>query len=113
MNIFDSMMSLGAAAVSGVCGDEFEIRSGGKGIPGTYPAISIDELAFSKALIPGGTLGDNTVNIYINRDTLDRSELEEGAKLLARGKKLRVLSSSDGGDDAILLVCGPAGVTFR
>jgi hypothetical protein len=80
------------------------------GIIGDYEAVSIDNLAASGAMVPGGAISENTVMIFINAAVLEASEIKSGAVLLVRNQRVRVTSVEDEGDNTITLQCTSVGV---
>lgn len=106
-------MNVANTAFGAVAGEDFAVTSTGPGNPGTYTAISIDDLVSGLALSPGGLKGDNTVNIFISRDTRTASGIKDGSVLSARGRRVRVISIHDEGDNTIMLACASAGITLK
>lgn len=106
-------MNAGNTALGLLCGETFTVvgsASGGKGTPGDYQAVSIDDLGANTAVIPGGLRGENDVNVWIDSGVLTTSLLAEGDKLIVRGKRVRILRISDDGDNTFLLACGTPGM---
>ena len=94
MSLFTDAMNAANTAFGAVAGEEFTIPTGVRvGIPGTYSAITVDDLKASSAVAPGG--------------------LSEGTILVVRSRRVRVVELIDEGDDTWLITCGPAGISVR
>jgi len=110
MSAFTNSFNQANDAFEGMCAETFELIR--LGIPGTYTAVSIDDLNIANAIIPGGSGSENQVNVFIKDAVVDAAGIVEGTVLAVRGKRVRVASINEDGDNTQLLVCGPAGVSL-
>lgn len=108
MSLFTDAMDIANTAFGLIAGENFTVLRGGT--PGTYAAVSMDDLASAGSVVPGGVRGENTINIFISRAVLTASGIKDGAVLTARGKNVRVNSINDDGDNTLMLACESAGI---
>lgn len=112
MSDFTTAFNFGNEAFGVSCAETFEVVSGTGSVPGTYTAISIDDLSAEQSVTPGGKRADNTLIIFADRAVVAAAGITEdaGIKIIARGKRLRINTVSDDEDSAIILGCGTAGI---
>lgn len=108
MSEFDDGMNEGNAAMQTSCGATFELAKNGN--PGTYQAVSIDNLKIEATLAPGGMKNDSEVVMWVKNTVIASSGLVDGSVVVVRGKRLRVTGIENDGDDTRMVTCGPAGV---
>ncbi len=75
-----------------------------------YQAQDIGDLQSGEKLVTGGKYNPGTLKITVLQTVLDACGLGMHKILNARGSKLRVEEIVDEGDNAKILICGPAGV---
>lgn len=113
MSLFTNAMDIANTAFKAIAGETFQVTSSGPGILGSYTATSVDDLAIVLALSPGGLRGDNTGNIFVDRDVISAAGIKDGSVLVVRAKRVRVIGIHDDGDNTPMLTCGSAGVNLR
>jgi hypothetical protein len=91
------------------CAEQFQLVHKGGEIEDLM-AISIDDISSAVKSIPGGKMGDNSVNVHVWDNDIGTNQIQVGNILIVYGKRVRVLSIESGGDNANILVCGPVGV---
>lgn len=111
MSDFTDAFNLANESFGAVCRETFELVKTGN--PGTYDAVSIEDLEGSSAINPGGLKGDHSTILFVHEDVIAASAMVEGSILVARGKRIRVKSIVPEGDDTLVVNCGSAGVTIR
>lgn len=91
------------------CGEEFEVLQ--NGIVGCYQAVSIDDLAASTALVPGGRIGIITDTLFIATSIIESAQIKKGTVLRIRGRKVRVDTVHKEGDNTNQIDCvDPSGI---
>ena len=114
MSLFTDAMNAANTAFGAVAGEEFTIPTGVRvGIPGTYSAITVDDLKASSAVAPGGIVSENNTLLFVKRSVMVSAGLSEGTILVVRSRRVRVVELIDEGDDTWLITCGPAGISVR
>lgn len=89
------------------CGEQFILLTGGKSTP--LMALSIDEVTDEATLTPGGTISLGDVLLYVLKSVWDGADIQDGAKLIVRGKRMRFNKPMDDGDNMYTITCGPTG----
>lgn len=111
MSLFDDAMNSANTAFKTVCGESFELAKTGN--LGTYQAVSIDDLEGSSIVNPGGAKGEFSTILFVQESVITASAMVEGSILVVRGKRVRVKSIVDEGDDTFVVNCGSVGATIR
>ena len=105
MNPFQIASCSALDAAEAMCSEPFTVIR--NGIPGTYNAVSIDELTVTSLRIPGGEASGATDAMYVRQTVMDAAGLAVGTVLTMRGRKVRVLAMNDDGDGVQHVECGP------
>jgi hypothetical protein len=115
MSDFITAFNFGNTDFGVSCAETFQLVR--NGTTGTYTAISIDDLEGASAVNPGGLRGDYTCQLFVKRTVCDAmgiietgGKLKDGAILIVRTKRVRIMTMNDEGDDTIVLGCKSAGV---
>jgi hypothetical protein len=89
------------------CHEDFEIVTGGR--TGTVTATNIDDLTQEVTLSAGGQNAGNVVIIYMPQADYIAAEIQDGAVFVVRGKRVRLESVGNDGDNNITLNCKSSG----
>ncbi len=98
----DANVAFGAS-----CAESFQLITGSSSTP--LMALSIDEVTDETQIIQGGTINLGDVILYVLRTVWDGAKVQDGAKLVVRGKRFRFNKPQDDGDNMYTIVCGPVG----
>jgi hypothetical protein len=102
--------NLGNVALASVLAETFEVVR--NGIPGSVTAVSIDDLTEQNSTVPGGSIGENTVIIYVTKADVAAFAIKDGTVLRVRNRRVRVAAIGDDGDNLNALTCSTAGIKF-
>lgn len=94
-------------AFGACCGEQFHLITGGANTP--LMALSIDEVTDEKTITPGGTVSLGDLIMFVLKSVWDGAKIQDGAKLLIRGKRYRFNTPANDGDNSYRITCGPIG----
>lgn len=105
---FTNAFNQGNTAFAQSCAEQFHIITGAVQTP--CMANSIDDLTTEQTTGPGGLNNNASVILFIDKAIFCTAGIRDGAKLLVRGKRVRVSNIADEGDNQFTVTCGPTGV---
>jgi len=103
---FIAAFNQGNTAFGVDCGEEFQLVTGAATTP--LMAISIEAVTSETKLSPGGTVNVGDIILYVLKSVWDGARIQDGAKLVIRGKRYRFNSPQDDGDNCYIITCGPS-----
>ena len=107
VNEFNTGMNAANTAFGVPCAETFHLITGGSSTP--LQALSIDEINEERQLSPGGIIRLGDVILYVLKTVWDGADIQDGAKLIIRGKRFRFNKPSNDGDNIYTITCGPTG----
>jgi hypothetical protein len=114
-NPFFTALNSATLAVAAMCAESFSVVR--NGTPGTYAAVSIDEIdATSASAMSGGKFAEVSVRLYVTYDVLAAAKIGPETVLEVRGVRVRVKNDpikSNDGDNTATLECGPVGIHLK
>lgn len=109
---FAAGINIGNDAFAKAATEKFSVVKGGN--TGEYDAVSIEDVTAGTAVSPGGLRGDpNTVLVFANRSVVTAGAITDGTILVVRGKRVRVVTVADEGDNTLLIQCGSSGIKMQ